>query len=311
MSGIDWALRMADVMAMLDLTPGSDYFVDTINGDDANDGLTWAHPFKTMAKALATVQTLGKVYFVGDVREELTGSHLKFDISIIGCGSLHHPDLPSAAYHPGASMWRPPASPTAATPLLKVRGRGWKFFNVVFDCPVDHAAVKLERNALSGTSEYDSSHTLFHGCTFRQGKWGIYDESGTHNVVVEDCEFFIMSEAAIKFGNVAVIAAPLKWTIRRNVFCPNGAAGGNASHLISPLTGSVVLENVFGPVTSTAKYVDLTGGSGNVVSKNVFGGVYDTDDYVAGTDDIWPENYVAAHATTAPDGRTLAVPGAP
>jgi hypothetical protein len=309
--GLDWAQHFGNSLDQAQPASSvTSYFVDTVNGSASGDGLSWATAFNTMALALSAVQTGGHIYFRGDVREELTGSNLKFDVTIEGVGSLHHADLPAAGYHPGASAWRPPASPTTATPLLKVRGRGWKFINIMFDCPVDHAAVKLERNAEAGTAEYDSSHASFINCLFRQGKWGIYDESGTHNVTVEGCKFFIMSEAAIKFGNVAVIALPLMWTIVGNVFVNNGAAGGNASPIISPFTSTTIKDNVFGTVTSTAKYVDLTGGNGNVVAKNILGGVYDTSDYVAGTSDLWLQNAVAVKATTAPDGLTLAAPGA-
>jgi hypothetical protein len=297
--------------AVLGARPVPSYFVDTFYGSVEGDGKAWSAPFTPLASALAAAATGANIFVRGDIREEAIGSNLKFDINIIGVGSKHHPDLPAAGYDPGSTCWRPPVSPTAATPLLKLRGRGWNFYNIMFDCPVDHAAVKLERNAAAGLAEYDSSHAGFHNCLFRQGKWGIYDESGTHNIVIDGCEFFIMSEAAIKFGNVAVIALPLKWTIKNNIFPANGAAGGNASHIISPMSSSLIKDNVFGTVTSTAKYVDLTGGSGNVVTKNTLGGVYDTDDYVGGTGDMWLQNAVAVKAVTAPDGLTLAAPAAP
>ncbi len=302
-----------DNFAMLDPHPVQPYFVDTVNGSDSYNGRSWESAFKTMGKALGLVETLGTIYFVGDVREELTGSNLVFDVKIIGCGSKHHPDLPAAGYHPGASCWRPPASPTEETPLLEVRGRGWKFYNILFDCPVDAAAVLMQRNALEGAAEYDASHASFIGCDFRNGKHAIEDSGGCFNVRIEDCDFETLDATggcAIKCSSTAV-ATPRRWVIVNNRFQMDSSTEGNLAHIDAELNGSTIKGNVFGTVKATGKYIDLTGGAGNVVADNILGGVYDTDDYVSGTGDLWYGNRVAVKATVAPDGVTLVVPPSP
>jgi hypothetical protein len=291
---------------------GTTYYVNADPGDpglDTADGLTPQTAFLTMGKALSVAETLDTIYFWGDVREELTGNHLVFDLTIVGLGSLHHPDSPAAGYQVGSSMWRPPASPTAATPLLKLRGRGWKFINVAFDCPVDAAAVKMERNALSGTSEYDPSHASFYGCRFVDGKYGIEDNGGCYNVTVEECEFKAMTTAAIANTSTSV-ANPLNWKITNNRFPSNVSSFGNATHIDSPLNCAHIRHNVFGTVTSTALYIDLTGGNGNVAAYNVLAGAYDTSDYVSGTGDVWYQNACAVTTTTAPDGVSILPPAA-
>lgn len=295
-----------EIEALLSSLTGTAWYVDTVHGADvANDGLSWRAPFATMSKALTSASTLDTIYFRGDVREELVGSNLKFDITIIGVGSKHHPDLPAAGYDVGSSMWRPPASPTTATPLLKLRGRGWRFVNVTFDCPVDAAAIYLERNALSGTSEYDPSHASFIGCRFVDGKYAIEDNGGAYNVTLEDCEFKGFTTAAIANTSTSV-ANPLNWKIKNCRFPSNVSSFGNAVHIDSPLNCSYILDSVFGTVTSTGKYIDLTGGNGNVVSKNILGGVYDTTDYTAGTGDIWAGNITAVDASTSPVAFSIA-----
>jgi len=261
-------------------------------GNDANDGSSWENAVLTMSKALSLVKTNGRILFVGDVREELTGSNLVFDVTIEGAGSLHHPDLPSTAYHPGGCMWRPPASPTAATPLLTVRARGWKFKNVAFDCPVDAAAIALSRNALSTTAEFDASHASFIGCRFLSGKYGIEDAGGCYNITIEGCQFLGMSTTAIVNTSTAV-AEPLNWKIIGNQF-PAYQSIGNATHIDSPLNEAIIAYNFFGTVTSTALYVDLTGGDDNIVTENFMMGVYDTSDYISGTGDSWVGNRIIA-----------------
>src|SRR5205814_9761010 len=56
----------------------------------------------------------------------------------------------------------------------------------LFDAPTAYAAVKLSRNALSGTSEFDASHASIIGCDFRNGLYGIEDSGGCFNVTVRD-----------------------------------------------------------------------------------------------------------------------------
>lgn len=296
---------------------GQSYFVNADTGytnkagagSDRNDGKSPRTPFLTMAKALLVAQTLDTIYFWGDVREELFGGNRIFDLSIVGLGSKHHPDSPGTGYRTGGSMIRPPASPTAATPTLTVRGRGWKFVNVTFDAPVDAAAVKLSRNALSDTAEYDPSHARFIGCRFVDGKYGIEDDGGIYNVTVEDCEFKGFTTCAIVNTSTAV-ANPLNWKIRNCRFPSDTSGFGNAVHIDSPLNSSYITDSIFGTVVSTGKYIDLTGGNNNIVTKNVLAGLYDTTDYVPGTGDIWYGNRTVVKATYSPDGDSIQVPGA-
>lgn len=311
--------RLASALAnlMLPNSPANIYYVDGYSGSDSNNGYSWTTAFLTMTAALAAVQTGGIIYFRGKIAEECVGSNLVFDVTIIGVGSLHHADQPGSgatAVHTGAAVWQPPASPTATTPLIKVRGRGWKFVNILFDCPVDSAAIYLERNALSGTSEYDAGHASVIGCDFRNGLYGIQDVGGCFNITVRDCVFETLdattSAAGIRCTSTSV-ANPRRWRITDCFFQNDSSTEGNERHIIGAFVGSLIKNCVFGTVKATALYIDLTGGSGNTVSLNVLGGVYDTSDYVAGTGDLWYQNAVAVKATTAPDGVSLVVPAAP
>lgn len=288
--------------------PRKSWFVNT-DADRNGDGTSMDKPFDTMAEALSAASTRDHIYWTGDVREELTGSNLVFDLCFIAVAGNHHPDLPAAGYKTGASCWRPPASPTAATPLLIVRGRGWKFFGGLFDIPVDAAAIKLERNALSTTSEYDASHAAFYGVRFSAGKYAIEDNGGCYNIGIYGCEFNQCTTTAIVNTSTSV-ANPLNWKIIGNLFPSNVSSFGNATHIDTPLNCAHIKYNDFGTVVSTAAYIDLTGGNGNIVSFNTLSGEYDTSNYISGTGDIWPQNACAVTTTTAPDGVSIAVPAA-
>lgn len=307
----NYRARKADVDALVQY-PRPTIHLDTYWGNDGYLGVDWNHPVRTMARALALVTTGGRIRFKGDIREEITTVlNLLFDITIEGVGGLHHPDQPSSAYDYGASMWRPPASPTAATNLLIVRGRGWHFKNIAFDCPVDAAAVQLSRNALSGTSEYDASHAIFENCRFLSGKYGIDDAGGANHVIIKDCEFAGMTTAAI-IGSSTAVANPRAWQIRNCYFPADVSSFGNAIHIDAALNESLIADNFFGTVLSTGKYIDLTGGNGNIVTRNLLMGEYNTNDYVPGTGDTWAGNQSLSASFGGNDaqGRTLSVPAA-
>lgn len=285
-------------------------------GSNQNSGRSPRDPFLTMAKALSVVKTGDTIAFWGDIREELVGSNLVFDLSIIGLGALHHPDSPDTGYRTGGAMIRPPASPTATTSTLEVRGRGWKFVNIAFDCPVDAAAVKLVSNASSGTSEYDASHASFIGCDFQQGYRGIQDDGGLVHVTIDDCVFrmITVTGGAAIVNTSTSVRVPQFWRIRNSYFPGNSQSGGNECHIDAPLSGSLITGSHFGIVEGTALYIDLTGGDDNIVTGNYLAGSYDTSDYVAGTNDGWSGNITAdisGNSSVDASGITIAVPGAP
>ena len=284
---------------------GEVWYVNTQSAANGN-GKSWDQPFTTMAAALAVAGTNDTIQFVGDVREELVGSNLVFDLTIIGMGtSPHHPDLPAAGYNVGAACWRPPASPTAATPLIKVRGRGWRFVNILFDCPVDAAAIYLERNALSGTSEYDASHASIYDCRFDAGLVGIENAGGCGFVTVSGNRFRGLTEsggAGIKCTSTSV-AVPLMWTIEGNHF------HNNASHILSSMSYSTIRDNVFGRFTATLS-IDIDDqpsanqGEYNVITRNYLSGTYGATAYppgATGTNEWGGNNGSLTGGTTAAD----------
>lgn len=299
-------------------TAGQEWFVDPNASlfepaKRFGDGKSIDRPFETLAEALSACNTGDVIYITGNIREEnLICSNLKFDVHIVGLGGQHHPDQPDSTYHPGAAMIRPPASPTAATPLLVVRGRGWQFHNIAFDCPVDAAAIQLNANASSGTSEYDAGHAVIRNCLFTSGYRGIQDVGGVINVQVRDCIFRIISESggAAIVNTSTSVRLPQYWRIRDCFFGGNAASGGNETHIDAPASGWEIKGNTFGVVEGSGLYIDLTGGDDNIVVDNYFTGSYSTDDYVAGTNDMWVGNYSidTAEAEVEASGETNTVP---
>lgn len=277
---------------------GTHRYVDTVNGDDTKDGLSWANAYATMGQALDIVETYDHIHFVGDVREELTATNLAFDVTIQGHGNRHrHPGWGSA---PGSATWRPPASPTATTPLLKVRAQGWRFIDILFDCPVDSAAIYLERNALSGTSEFDAGHAEFYRCRFESGKYGIQNAGGCGFVGVYGCKFYRLTES----GGAGIIctstsvAVPLNWEIIGNHFA------NNASHILSSMSYSLIKNNDFGRFTATLS-IDIDDqpsanqGEYNIITGNYLSGTFGVTAYPAGSNNEWAGNENVAGRTTA------------
>lgn len=263
--------------------PGASYYADANNGSDSYGGGSWSQAKATIAGALAVMAEGDRLYLSGKFREEVTLSNLLGGISIIGADDRlpAHADSP----WPSGASWLPPASPTAATPLLTLRSQGVTIENILFDCPVDAAALLLERNALSGDNEYDASHLNVKNCRFTSGLTGIENAGGCGFVIVEDCRFYDLTDG-ITCSSTAV-AVPLRWIIRRNEFV------NNANHIRSSLTEAVIRDNTFGKFSALAidPAFNSSQGADNIIWSNYLSGTYQASDYVPGTDNEWGGNF--------------------
>lgn len=274
--------------------PGVSYYADANNGSNNNDGRSWQTAKLTIAAAVALMGEGDRLYISGKFREEVVLSNLLGGISIIGADDRlpAHADSP----WPSGASWMPPASPTAATPLLTLRSQGVTLENILFDAPVDAAAVKLERNALEGNNEYDASHAHIKNCRFTSGLTGIQNAGGCSFVIVEECRFYDLTDA-ITCTSTAV-AVPLRWIIRRNEFV------NNANHIRSSLSQSIIRENTFGKFSALSidPAFNAAQGGDNVIWGNYLAGTYADEDYVPGTDNEWAGNFNSlAGGVTADD----------
>lgn len=264
--------------------PGAAYYADANNGSDSYGGGSWGQAKATIAAALALMSEGDTLYLSGKFKEQVTLSNLHGGISVIGADDRlpAHADAP----WPSGASWLPPDSPTAATPLLTIRSQGVTLRNILFDAPADAAAVKLERNALSGNNEYDASHANIVNCRFTSGAIGIENAGGCGFVIVEECRFYDCT-SAIKCTSTAV-AVPLRWIVRNNIFQTN------TNHIQSGASQWAIIDNVFqGHTTDAIDLAENAGGANNVVSRNALGGTYSqVGGYIpAAASDEWGGNY--------------------
>lgn len=276
-------------------TAPNEWFVNPQDGSNSADGRNPAAPLATVAQALTNAKSGDVIYVTGNITEEITGSNLLEDISIIGFANRprhadHARDALAGTTVSGAS-WREAASHGATTPLLKIRAQGWHIENILFVPPSDAAALELERNALSDVSEFDASHLTVKDCRFAGGQSGIEDDGGCFNVLVENC-IFHGSTNAIKTLNTAV-AVPLAWVVDKCHFRQN------TNHIVVSAAHWVIKNSVFGKFTTDA--INLTAVAGNdaaelenVVVNNALSGTYSNAGGYrdgGGTTDEWGGNY--------------------
>ncbi|RJQ12075.1 MAG: right-handed parallel beta-helix repeat-containing protein [Dehalococcoidia bacterium] len=279
------------------ISRGVELYVDAVAGDDSNNGLSWADAVATVEQAVSLASGGDTIYLIGKTREEgVVIPNSLGGLKIVGAGGrASHADSP---WPYASAAWLPPASPTADTDLLVIRGQGVTIENILFDCPVDAAGIRLERNALSGTSEFDASHLTVRNCRFDSGSVGIEDVGGSGFVLVDDCRFMRLTDAtgAAILNSSTAVANPLNWEIRDSKFL------GNDRHIDAPASGWVVYDNIIDGAGTTS--IDFTGGvAGNIVTKNYLGGAYDATLYkVAGAGDEWGGNFnVLSGGVTAAD----------
>lgn len=278
-------------------TPGNSWFVDTDYGSNRN-GQSWAGAFQTMAQAFAVMHSSDKVYFRGNVREQLETPKNIFDISIVGCGNRpRNSDAVTGYMSKTSATWRGPASPAATTPLCKVNNQGWSFRNILFNGPTDAAAVQLDRDGASDPDEEDASHASFYGCRFDGGTIGL-ECIEVFNVLVDDCHFVRITAGtgyAIKSTAGAGVALPLNWEIRNSRFAQND------NHIVATASGWHIHDNIFDDQNVTSK-IDLNGGTAtNVITRNHLGGTYSIAGGYrgAGAGDSWYGNWSSTSPTVS------------
>lgn len=271
---------------------GRRWYIDTVNGSDSNDGTSPGTPFQTITKAFTVIDSHDSIYFVGKIREQVTAPLGVYGVSIIGADTSPRHDL--------AASWVPPASPTAATPLLRLREQGWVLSNFLMQGHTDAAAVELRRR--EDATDPDASHAQFLGMRFDGGLAGIDNNGGCGFLTIAGCLF----RGQVGAGGAAyrvtstTIAVPLDVLIRGNRFL------NNQSHIIGPFSYGVIDFNRF--ATATATVINTTDGSaqgGNTAvvnnSFNIAAADFDPAGGVTGTaTDVWSNTLQDAIETGQP-----------
>lgn len=245
--------------AVVGMSRNQPYFVDTVNGSDANNGKSWAQAKATMAAALALVGDHGVIGWTGDVREQLNGPLGVQGVRIIASngGNTRHDD---------GARWRTPASgAVAATPLLTLREQGWEVIGGLF-VPDANAVTGVRIRRAEDATWPDGSHSKVIGSKFigvdgAPVGTGVEDHGGAHHVIVEGCEFHGLVDG-IKHTVGAGIASPLRWDVRGNFF------ENNTNHFTLPANASRFRGNILDRATTTM--INTSGGTagGNFVLDN-------------------------------------------
>ncbi len=275
--------------------PGVEYYVDTVNGSNNNSGLSWEQAKATMAATLALIaKDNATVYVVGDIREQITAPLGIQGVRIIGMagGRTRHDD---------GVRWRE-ASTAAGAPLLTLREQGWELQNILFVPQSGYSALRAHR---AETASYpDSSHFIVRRCKFIGGGGigtpqgiGIEDWGGNHHYLVEECEFHDLVSGIVAPAGSPGIAAPLRNTIRQNVF------EGNQNDVCMDGNLCRVLDNLFmtayhvtaHPNTVNLAYVSDVSGKNSVIGNffaDATANVVIAKGYKPSTGDRW-RNYVS------------------
>lgn len=276
------------------------FSVDAAEGNDSGSG-SWRSPLKTIAAAVALVQSGDQLILSGKFREQVIPSNLLGYLSFIG-------DARQSAYGDdpwkAGAAWLAPASPTAAKALLTARGQGYYLENLLMDGPADAAAVELERNALSGNSEYDASHIKMLGCRFVGGQSGIEIDGGVYRLWVQDCTFHANTNG-IKGLNTSVDVSTAARIIGNQFY------GSHTNEIILSLNDSIIKGNIFhdlGPTEHINTIYNSGQGARNHVIHNYFpetnANIKEDDGYKGSTTDYW-RNFAtgtAAEVVESPPG---------
>jgi hypothetical protein len=276
---------------------GKQWFVNNKKSVTGN-GASWNYPFLTITEAVALASAGDTINIYGDAittyqyTETVTPTvaNLKF-----------------VSAYPNSVIW---GGVTDALVLATICGT--YVGNIRFRPTSGYAGIKL-----TGAS----NATIIDTCRFQGttgSKYGIQSDGHQSGVKIYNNHFLYMN-AATCYGLYAPtdgVAENASWEIIGNMF------HSNTNHLTANLRYSIIKQNTFagyglnsaGAQAAPSKCIDFTPGSGsvgnNTVTQNCLGGSYSTALYVSSNaNEDWMGNY-AYHATTAPNGLSIAIPAA-
>lgn len=272
---------------------GRVWFVDAQNGANGNTGRAWNKAFATVAKAFSMIDSYDTVVLMGVIREQGVNAPLGVhDVTLLGAGNKPRQATSNGVPTGGGATWLPLASPTATTPLLRLREQAWTLRNIFMAAHTDASCVETRR--AEDATYPDASHATFENMVFGGGLYGIQDIGGSGFLTIRDCEFrdFTGSSAYAIRNTSTAIAVPLRWRVLGNLF------RNNKNHILSPMSSASIGHNDFGIVGNTITTViacSLTGGSNNSVFLNILNRPQNSSPnatlYVGGSNDLWTHNF--------------------
>lgn len=280
---------------------GNVWYVAPATGDDTSDGDSWDKAFASMTPLDSKLGNNDYICLAGVLKQQWTAPVDVFDVTLIGVANRARQATDAGVATGGGASWLAPASPTATTPLLKLREQSWRIINVQFAPVASSACVRVSRAETS--TDMDASHAEFINCYFSAGGAGgigIEDVGGCSRVLVDKCRFEGLA-FAIK-GISTGIAVPLGWQIKNSVF------NQNTSDIGMSLSYSLIEGNRFMTAGSGATnkvisttYVSTQGGN-NTIVLNVFQNteaqIAPGSGYTGAATDFWA-NYVNDQAALA------------
>ena len=292
--------------SVIQLTGGNSWYVDTVNGNDANSG-TASSPFKTFAKANTSASALDTIWVRGSLNEAATIT-AKDGLKILGWGTTPH-----------AAKW---TSATDTNTLTISSSNGVMVAGIDFAPPPYTAQRNIASIVLS-----NAPYTRIVGNRF-QGQVGsqnaIYSPvCNSDNVVISGNEFLYMNTVTYGTAILGVSTGGLAysdWRIMGNTFdsCViaikfNAKCAVITDNIIKEygLESAVAGGAIAAVLALGISLVSTFGGGGgaNYVTRNLLGGAYTATLYkvngdVAGSDN-WLGNTCVAGTGAATSFSTL------
>lgn len=266
---------------------GNVWFVNT-NAAGTGNGKSRDQAFTTMQRAFNAVGDNDVILFEGTVREQLIAPVGITGVQIYGCvgGNVRDDD--------GAKWTYPASGAVAGQALLSCREQGWGVHNFLMTPePTSGAAVVLNRQ--ENATYPDSSHFQATGMRFVgidvTTTYGIQDIGGCSNVLVDDCEFYLLTTGY--YCSSTAIAVPLRNRFTNNRFLQN------TNDFIAPMSYGLIQGNRFFSSAATTK-INNSGGGFCIVTGNIFPDAAADIDPAHGYDgnatDAWTGNLVPNQA---------------
>ena len=318
-AGLGDAVSFAESGGLVGLA-GRKLFVNSVNGNDNNDGLSINEAKATIQAAVDLAQSYSSIFITGRFDEDVVGKDWGDDgienVKIIGMDG-------GVGWYPNVPEWRS-SNNTTGIPLI-LRAPGWSVERIKFRVPTTNVAVKLQYR-VTDADVYDASGDNLAavcrilGCWFYgglTGKTAINLVGAPYNTLIQGNYFSLIHQGDNSGKCITCtessMASPYRTHIIGNVF---NEVDGAIDFSDKSANGSIITGNVIQGSShagySAGKKCDLgPSGNDNTVYGNFFGGDYSiTGGYRAGSGDSWMGNiaFDKAEGEVEASGHTNAIP---
>lgn len=265
------------------ITPGTFFYVDSVNGSDSYDGLAWATPKATIDAAISLcTAAAGDTIVVAPHHAETVTTAITMDVTNVSIVGLHRGRL------------MPTVTGNAAIDAITITAAGCSVSGIKFAAPGTDAQTSDINIAAANCTVKDTVHI---GSATSVNKVAIITITAAgHDALVDGVKIY--NSVVEVVGAIAVEGTAARVEICNCMVLDVIGFTNGALHVAAVAVQIYVHDNIFQNAKAATAVVNFAANATGVCTRNFVSGRHTTiaSNIVTGTSTDWFENYVTEEA---------------